>query len=53
CRLSRIRLAKSPYKKHLEDLDIDHLPENARNKLAALKSLQFIENKQTVILMIP
>ena len=50
CRLSRIRQAKFPYKKHLEDLDIDHLPENARNKLAALKSLQFIENKQNVIL---
>jgi len=50
CRLSRIRQAKFPYKKYLEDLDIDHLPENARNKLAALKSLQFIENKQNVIL---
>jgi len=49
-RLSRIRQAKFPYKKHLEDLDIDHLPENARSKLAALKSLQFIENKQNVIL---
>jgi len=50
CRLSRIRQAKFPYKKHLEDLDINHLPENARSKLAALKSLQFIENKQNVIL---
>lgn len=49
-RQSRIRQAKFPYKKHLEDLDVNHLPENARQKLAALKSLQFIENKHNVIL---
>lgn len=47
---SRIRLANFPYKKYLEDIEINDLPKDARNKLKHLSSLKFIEQGQNVIL---
>src|SRR5690554_6191765 len=49
-RKSRIRLARFPYKKYLEDLIIEDLPEDARNKLNVLSSLEFIKTGQNIIL---
>ncbi len=37
----RIRSAKFPHKKYLQDLDLDYLPEDGRVKLKALKTLDF------------
>ena len=47
---NRIRMANFPFKKYLEDLIIEDLPEDARKKLKALSSLDFIETGQNVIL---
>lgn len=47
---NRIRRANFPFKKYLEDLIIEDLPEDARKKLKALSSLDFIETGQNVIL---
>ncbi|HBY20853.1 MAG TPA: AAA family ATPase [Clostridiales bacterium] len=49
-KVNRIRLAEFPYKKYLEDLKIEHLPEDARRKLKQLETLEFIENSQNIIL---
>ena len=47
---NRIRGANFPYKKYLEDLSISDLPEDARQRLGQLKTLDFIKNSQNVIL---
>lgn len=47
---NRIRLANFPYRKYLEELSIEDLPPDARKRLKTLKSLDFIENGQNVIL---
>lgn len=47
---ARIRAAKFPYLKHLEDLDVSSLPQEAQVHYQQLKSLEFIEKKQNVIL---
>jgi len=47
---SRLRLAGFPYKKYLEDLVPDALPQDARKKLQVLKSLDFIRSGQNIIL---
>jgi len=47
---NRIRLAGFPYRKYLEELSIEDLPPDARKRLKVLKSLDFIENGQNVIL---
>ncbi len=47
---NRIRLAKFPYKKHIEDLSLKDLPEDARNKIKIFSSLEFIETGQNIIL---
>lgn len=47
---SRLRNAKFPYKKHLEDLELGFLPTDMRNKLPELASLNFIEEGRNVIL---
>ncbi len=46
----RIRNAKFPYKKYLEDIDIKCLPESMQKKLPELSTLAFIEKGQNVIL---
>lgn len=47
---NRIRNAKFPYKKYLEDLLVDCLPEDAKKRLKELKTLQFIEEGRNIIL---
>ena len=46
---NRIRNARFPFKKILEDLEIEKLPPDAKAKLGQLETLQFIENSQNVI----
>jgi len=46
----RVRRAKFPFKKHLEDLVVEDLPEDARKKLKTLSSLDFIQTGQNVIM---
>ncbi len=47
---SRLRLAGFPYKKYLDDLDLESFPEDARKKLHVFKSLDFIRTGQNIIL---
>jgi DNA replication protein DnaC len=47
---SRLRLAGFPYKKYLDDLDLESLPEDARKKFHVFKSLDFIRTGQNIIL---
>lgn len=46
---NRIRNANFPFKKLLEDLEVDKLPPDAKTRLGQLETLQFIENKQNII----
>ena len=47
---NRIRIAKFPYKKYIEDLVVEDLPADAKKKLKTLSSLEFIRTGQNVIL---
>ena len=47
---NRIRLAKFPYKKHIEDLSLEDLPQDARDKIKIFSTLEFIETGQNIIL---
>lgn len=47
---SRIRAAKFPYPKTLDELDVEALPEGAQAQFQHLRSLDFIKNKQNIIL---
>jgi len=47
---NRIRNAKFPYRKYLDDLIVDYLPADAKKRLKELKSLQFIEEGRNLIL---
>lgn len=47
---SRIRTAKFPQRKYLEDLKEEYLPKDAQNKLEKLKTLEFIKTGQNIIL---
>lgn len=49
-RKSRVRIASFPYKKYLDELDINELPADAQKKLGTLSTLDFIEKGQNVIL---
>ena len=46
---NRIRRAQFPFKKYLEDLEVNCLPEDAQKKLQMLKTLDFIKTGQNVI----
>jgi DNA replication protein DnaC len=48
-RKNRIKNAKFPYKKYLDTIIIDHLPESAQAKFKELKSLKFIEENRNII----
>jgi DNA replication protein DnaC len=48
---SRLRLAGFPYKKYLDDLNLESLPQDARKKLHVFKSLDFIRTGQNIILV--
>lgn len=47
---NRIRRAEFPYKKHLEDLSVYDLPEDAQKKYKLLKTLDFIKEGRNLIL---
>jgi len=46
----RIRNAKFPYRKYLEDIEMQYLPENMQNRLPSLATLEFIEKGRNLIL---
>lgn len=46
----RTRAAHFPFNKYLEDLETDCLPEDLRNKLPGLSTLDFIKNHQNIIM---
>jgi len=46
----RIRNAKFPYRKYLEDIEMQYLPENMQNRLPSLATLEFIEKGRNIIL---
>lgn len=48
-KISKIRRAYFPYKKFLSDIEPKCLPDDAKNKLDVLKTLQFIKNGQNII----
>ncbi|MDD3997415.1 MAG: ATP-binding protein [Sphaerochaetaceae bacterium] len=47
---NRIRAASFPYRKYLMDLQIEFLPDDAKEKLGVLKTLEFVRNGQNLIL---
>jgi DNA replication protein DnaC len=47
---SRIRQADFPYKRYLEDLNVEDLPIDAKNKLSDLEKLAFIKQGRNIIL---
>lgn len=47
---ARVRNANFPYKKYLTDLKRECLPEDAKNKLSMLETLEFIKNGQNLVL---
>jgi DNA replication protein DnaC len=49
-RKNRIRNARFPYKKYLDELQVDYLPEDAKKKFKELKTLRFIEEDRNIIL---
>lgn len=49
-KISRIRQACFPYKKYLDELKLEELPDNGREKLPELESLGFIKDGRNVIL---
>ncbi len=46
----KIRIANFPYKKYLEDLKLEDLPVDARKRIKALKTLDFIQHGHNLIL---
>jgi len=46
---ARIKNAGFPYKKHLDELEIDKLPEDARKRLAELSSLDFVVKGRNIV----
>lgn len=48
---NRIKLAKFPQKKYLEDFQLRHFKEELRQKFKELETLEFISNKENIILM--
>lgn len=49
-RKNRIRNAKFPYRKYLDELQVDYLPEDCIKKLKELKTLNFIDEGRNIIL---
>ncbi len=47
---NRIKNAKFPYRKYLDELKVDYLPEDCKKKLKELKTLNFIEEGRNIIL---
>ena len=49
-RKNRIKNAHFPYKKYLDELRVEYLPEDAKKKFKELKTLNFIEEGRNIIL---
>ena len=49
-RKNRIKNARFPYKKYLNELQVDYLPEDGRKKFKELKTLNFIDEGRNIIL---
>lgn len=49
-KISRIRQANLPYKKYLDELNVERLPIDAKEKLNSMKSMDFVKNGQNIIL---
>lgn len=49
-RKNRIRNAKFPYKKYLDELKVDYLPEDCKKRLKELKTLNFIKEGRNIVL---
>jgi len=49
-RKNRIRNARFPYKKYLDELKANYLPEDCRKKLKELRTLNFIKEGRNIIL---
>lgn len=47
---NRIKNARFPYKKYLDELKVEYLPEDCRKKLKELKTLSFIDEGRNIIL---
>lgn len=47
---NRIKNARFPYKKYLDELRVEYLPEDCRRRLKELKTLNFIEEGRNIIL---
>lgn len=47
---NRIKNARFPYKKYLDELRVDYLPEDCKRRLKELKTLNFIEEGRNIIL---
>ena len=47
---NRIKNARFPYKKYLDELRVEYLPEDCRKRLKELKTLNFIEEGRNIIL---
>ncbi len=48
-RQRRIRTANFPYKKYLEELDINYLPSDGRQKIKMLRTLEFIREGRNIV----
>lgn len=46
---NRIKNARFPYKKHLDELKVEYLPEGCRKTLKELKTLNFIDEGRNII----
>ncbi|MGB4499851.1 MAG: IS21-like element helper ATPase IstB [Natronincolaceae bacterium] len=49
-RKNRIKNARFPYKKYLDELKVEYLPEDCKRRLKELKTLNFIEEGRNIIL---
>ena len=49
-RKNRIKNARFPYKKHMDEFRVEYLPEDGRRKIKELKTLNFIEEGRNIIL---
>lgn len=47
---NRIRNANFPYKKYIEDMKVEHLPEEAKKRFKELKTLEFIKEGRNIVL---
>ncbi len=47
---NRIKNARFPYKKYLDELQVDYLPKDAKNRFKELRTLNFIDESRNIIL---